>query len=184
MVPILFFLVVLAEAPPPPPVDEARFQHFMRVLPDAKEPARDGPDPVEIARLKALNPGHEREVEAVLDADARCTAPVRHIATLRMARAAADRLGPDKLDRMIAFYEGPDFPRFAKLTAPQPDGKPLAPAGQAELNRLIAAYPLEAFAEAMQSGSNAVFLDPEVGAGFAKCADTRLAAFEKAKLKE
>jgi len=182
--PLSLLLLALAAPASPPPVDEARFQHFLRVLPDGKEARASGPDPAELARLVKLNPGREKDVEAVLAADARCTAPAREAAVLRMARATADRLGPERLDRMIAFYEGPDLARFNALVPGRPGGKALSAAEQAELDRLLAAYPLRAFAEAMQASGNAVFTDEAVGAALAKCADARLAAFKRARLKE
>lgn len=181
---LLLLLAAIAAAPAPPPLDEARFQHFLRVLPDSTDAARAGADPSELARLVKLNPGREKDVEAILAADARCTAPARAAAVLRMARATAERLGPERLDRIIAFYEGPDFPRFVALVAGSADGKRLPDAQQAELDRLVAAYPIREFGEAMQSSGGAVFTDEAIGAVFAKCADARMAAFARAKLSE
>jgi hypothetical protein len=182
--PILSLAAFALLAAAPAPVDEARFQHFLKVLPDAKAAPSIGADPAETARLSKLNPGRQKEVEAVLAADARCTAPAREAAILHMARAAADRLGPERLDRMIAFYEGPDFPRFNALVDAQAGGKSLSPADKTEFDRLVAAYPLREFAEAMQVSGNALFTDEAVGAVFARCADARVAAFARAKLKE
>jgi len=173
-----------AHAAPPPPVDEARFQHFLKVLPDAKESPPAGADPAELAGLARRNPGREKEIEAILAADARCTAPARQAATLRMARATADRLGRERLDRMIAFYEGPDFARFAALGPDRPADKPLSAAEKAELDRIVAAYPLREFAEALRAGSDSLFTDAAIGAVFARCADARMAAFARAKLEE
>src|SRR5436305_12506490 len=104
--PALILLLAAIAAAPPPPVDEARFQHFLKVLPDSKDRPGAGADPGEVARLAARNPGRQKEIEAILAADASCTAPAREAAMLRMARATADRLGAERLDRMIAFYEG------------------------------------------------------------------------------
>jgi hypothetical protein len=182
--PALLLLLAAIAAAAPAPVDEARFQHFLKVLPDAKERPRTGVDPAEIVRLAKRNPGRAKEIEAILVADARCTAPGREAALLRMARATADRLGPEHLDRMIAFYEGPDFVRFAALGPDRPADKPLSAAEQAELDRLVAAYPLREFAEAMQASGDGLFTDPSVGGVFAKCAEARTAAFERAKLEE
>jgi hypothetical protein len=183
MPPVLLFLAALA-APTPPPVDEARFQHFLKVLPDARERPRAGADPADLERLAKRNPGREKEIEAILAADASCTAPAQAAAVLRMARATADRLGPERLDRMIAFYEGPDFTRFAALGPDRPADKPLSAAEQAELDRLVAAYPLREFAEAMRASGDGLFTDPAIGGAFAKCAEARMAAFERAKLEE
>jgi len=184
MAALLLLLAAMAAPALPPPVGEARFQHFLKVLPDAKERPRTGVDPAEVAALAKRNPGREKEIEAILAADASCTAPAREAALLRMARATADRLGPERLDRMIAFYEGSDFARFAALGPDRPADKPLSAAEKAELDRLAAAYPLREFAEAMQASGDGLFTDPAVGGVFAKCADTRLAAFERAKLRE
>jgi hypothetical protein len=187
---LLFVLAALAAPPaappppPPPPVDETRFQHFLKVLPDAKEPPRAGADPAEVARLAERHPGREKEIEAILAADARCTAPAREAAMLRMVHATADRLGPERLDRMIAFYEGPDFARFAALGPDRAADKPLSAAEKAEFDRIVAAYPLREFAEAMQASGDGLFTDPAIGAVFAKCADARAAAFQRAKLEE
>jgi hypothetical protein len=180
----LALLFAAIAAAPPPAVDEARFQHFLKVLPDAKERPRTGVDPAEVARLAKRNPGREKAIEAILADDARCTAPAREVAMLRMARATADRLGPERLDRMIAFYEGPDFARFAALGPDRPADKPLSAAEKAELDRLVAAYPLREFAEAMQASGDGLFTDPAVGGAFAKCAEARMAAFERAKIEE
>lgn len=182
--PALILLLAAIAAAPPPPVDEARFQHFLKVLPDSKDRPGAGADPAEVARVAARNPGRQKEIEAILAADASCTAPAREAAMLRMARATADRLGPERLDRMIAFYEGPDFARFAALGPDRPADKPLSAAEKAELDRLTAAYPLREFAEAMQASGDGLFTDPGIGGVFAKCADARMAAFQRAKLED
>jgi hypothetical protein len=182
--PGLLLLLAAITAASPPPLDEALFQHFLKVLPDAKEPPRTGADPAEVARLATLNRGRERDVETLLAADAACTAPVRQAAVLRMARATADRLGREKVDRMIAFYEGPGFVRWQELaSAVRADAAP-SPGERAEMARLTAAYPLQDFADALQAGSQVLFTDGGLGAAFSKCADARVAAFAKAGLKE
>lgn len=186
MTPLLLSLLALAAAPPsaPAPVDEARFQRFMEVLPETSSPAAPAANPAELAELAKLNPGRERDIAAVLEADARCTAPVSRGAVLRMAHIVADRLGPEKLDRMIAFYQSPDFKTIDRLAPRAAAGPALSDAEKAEMERIRAAYPLDAFAAAMQASANSIWEDPETAAGLAKCADSREAAFQRAKLRQ
>jgi hypothetical protein len=185
----LLALAAPPPAPPPPaapaaaaPVDEARFRRFIRVLPDSPEAAAPAPapDPAEAARLLSLNPGRERDIAAALQADARCTAPVGRAAVMRMMRHVANRLGPEKLDRMIAFYEGVDLKVFDRLGT---SAGTLAAADEAELARIRSAYPIDDFAAAMQESGNVMWEDAELMAASMKCADARKATFTRAKLR-
>jgi hypothetical protein len=185
---LLLPLLALAAAPPPPPpapVDAARFDRFVRALPDSPGGPTAGaaPDPAEAERLAKLNPGREREIAAALRAEAECTAPLSREAVLKMMHGVADRLGPSRLDRMIAFYEGADYKAFDRLGARSAAGEPLSAAETAELDRIRSAYPLDEFAAAMQASGNAIWTDPALAAGFSRCADSREQAFRKAKLR-
>jgi len=192
MISLLLSLLALAPptpAPPQPaapaavPVDEARFRHFIRVLPDSPDSASapPAPDPLEAARLAKLNPGRERDILALLRTDAECSAPLGRDSVLRMMRRVADRLGPEKLDRMIAFYEGADLKAFDRIGAA---GGARSAADQAELDRILSAYPLRDFAAAMEEGGKAMWDDAELMAASMKCSEARDAAFRKAKLRD
>jgi|GEM_PF-3462965 len=189
MISLLLPLLALAAAPPAPPppasppVDEARFQRFVRVLPDSPATAAAAPpaaDPLEAVRLAKLNPGRERDILALLRADAQCTAPIERAAVLRMMRHVADRLGPEKLDRMIAFYESADLKVLDRLGA---SGAALSAADEAELARLQSAYPIGDFAAAMEESGKAMWEDAELLDASMKCSAVRDAAFKKAKLR-
>jgi hypothetical protein len=188
LLPLLALAAAPPSAPPPPaaaPVDEARFQRFIAVLPDSASLEREtpAPDPAEKARLVALNPGRERDVAAALQAEAVCTAPLSREAVLKMMHAVADRLGPEKLDRMIAFYGSADFKILDRLASPDASGPPSSAAETAEMDRIRAAYPIDDMAAAMDSSGGVIWQDPALAAGFEKCADAREAAFTKAKLR-
>jgi len=188
MMSLLLSLLALAppaSAPPPaaaPAVDDARFQHFIRVLPDSPDSASAPPaaDPLEAARLAKLNPGRERDILALLRKEAECSAPLGRDAVLRMMRHVADRLGPEKLDRMIAFYESADLKVFDRLGAA---GGARSAADQAELDRILSAYPLHDFAAAMDESGKAMWEDTELMEASMKCSEARDAAFRKAKLR-
>ena len=155
MLPILAALLlaatdpVPAEAPSPALVDR-----FMAAIPDAQRLTQVDrtADPAELARLSRLNPGKAEAIRPVLEAYAACSSPINNAISELGLRFAARQLGRAKLEQLIRFYEGEDFRRLAVLAPRMEAGQTLAAAEQAELDRILAAYPLAEFNAVLTAG--------------------------------
>src|SRR4051794_3101644 len=97
---------VSAPAQTAAPVSEAMVDRLIRALPHQEE-FKIVPkfDEQQLARLQALNPGHDQDIRSILMAHATCMAHPTEEATMRALRAVARNLGAEKLGRLIAFYE-------------------------------------------------------------------------------
>ncbi|MFN3724868.1 MAG: hypothetical protein ACK4SZ_01050 [Allosphingosinicella sp.] len=144
--------VAQADAPPPPELVE----RFIAALP---QPQRrlDEVDSATLDRLKALNPGRENDLRPILQAHAFCTAPLMRGSTDRMLHQVAARLGAANLEALIRFYEGSDLARFGTLA----EKTDRTAEESAEFERLMSAYPVEAFMEAMQASAASALFDDE-----------------------
>jgi hypothetical protein len=145
VLPILAALLIAVPNPAPAePPSEALVDRFMTAIPDADrlEQMDRTADPAELERLSRLNSGKTDEIRPVLEAYAACASPINNEIGRSGLRFAAQQLGRAKLEQLIRFYEGEDFRRFAALGSRLEAGETLAPAEQAELDRIMAAYPL------------------------------------------
>jgi hypothetical protein len=179
----LFAAVLLAAAPlsaaaaqPPAPtaeVSEALIQRLIASFPDQEQlSAGEGiADANLLGRLEAVNPGRGERIRSILIENSRCTAPVYRAGVVAMFRATAQRLGTAKVERLIVFYEGPDFPRFRDLVERSQRGEALTGPEQAEIGRIAAAYPLEDFYTAFQAVAPPEGLDPTGLDGLRRCAN-------------
>ena len=163
-----------AEAPPSPQLVE----RFIAALPERQNPIGQV-DPAELARFAQLNPGREGDIHPILEAHARCTAPVREASTNLMLRLVAARLGTTSVEALIRFYEGPDLLRFGALAAKTDRSAE----ENAELERLQRAYPLEALMEAMQTAGMDAFNDDSFFNAMDACDRTRDGALAGARLR-
>ena len=148
MLPILVALLVAATEPVPAEAPSpALVERFMAAIPDAQRLSQvDGTaDPAELARLSRLNPGKAEAIRPVLEAYAACSSPINNAISEAGLRFAAQQLGRAKLEQLIRFYEGEDFRRLAALTPRLEAGQTPTAADQAELERILAAYPLAEF---------------------------------------
>ena len=190
LLPILFTLVsptvAAAQTPAAPAVPGSVFQAFLAALPDAqrlKAPSRT-PDPKELARLTALNPGKAARLRAILGQYEACIGPASDKAKDGMFRQVAATLGEQKVRALTAFYTGPEFKRFEALFAPRPGGETLAVAEQAEADALFAKYPVVQFRDAMLAagqmlGSDGAFIDVIMA-----CSMTREEALDREGLRQ
>ncbi|MET1110255.1 MAG: hypothetical protein ABWX67_01880 [Allosphingosinicella sp.] len=175
---------VLAQAAPAAPSD-ALVERFLAAIPDRDEIAAVASqiDAGELSRLVALNPGKEAKVRSILQSNLACTGPAVTEGTLRMLRTVARDLGAERLQKIISFYEGPDYAAFAAL-APRMQNNPApSAADKAALAKLMAAYPLQAFLEQMNRAAEIVAADPAFVAAGRKCATEQMEALEAAGLK-
>jgi hypothetical protein len=173
----------LAAAQAPAPAPPALVDRFMSVLPDAgklKEVGR--PDPEMLRSLKALNPGKESRVEAILVAQEACLSPVANRTSERLMREIAAQFGEAKLQKLISFYDGPDLARLDALAANSESARTAADLG--EMQTILERYGLMELHVAM-SNLPAKFIDD---AAFMKalesCASAREQAFAREQLVE
>lgn len=166
------------------PAGEALIDRFMLVIPGADriEQADLAPDPVEIERLTGLNPDHGDDVREVLAEFARCSAPARVQLRESGLRMVARQLGDEKLGRLIAFYESEDMARFDALMARTSQGETLSAGDQAELERIMTAYPLTEFAEAFNPFNPALWQEVPL-AEITRCENSRDEAFARLGLR-
>jgi hypothetical protein len=161
----LFWTATGAFGQAPVPPDDAAIERFMKVLPDAETlDDEQAPDPDELARLRAINPGREAQVEAIMTTHSRCQSTLVNAKTAEMLRGIARDLGQEKVERLIAFYEGPDSPRVDYLFGRIENGEELSSAEQAEVDGLLARYPIEEMLDALDAlklkiAKDRVFLD-------------------------
>ena len=163
-----------AEAPPSPELVE----RFIAALPQPRRPL-DAIDSEELARLAQRNPGREGDIRPILEAHARCTAPVRQSSTERVFQGVAARLGTANVEALIRFYSGPDLARFGALA----EKTDKSTEENAELERLLAAYPMQAMMDAMQSSGMAIFDDDAFMSAMDACDRARVAELSRANLR-
>lgn len=179
MFPLLTSLAALlsmnqADAPPAPELVE-------RLIAALPEPQRrlDEVDPAALDRLVQLNPGREADLRAILQTHVRCTAPLMRASTDRMLHQVATHLGAANVEALIRFYQGPDLARFATLA----EKADKSPEEAAEFDRLLRAYPMEAFREAMQAASARLFEDEAFFVAMNACDSQQSEALARANLR-
>ena len=183
MIPILAALLLVATDPAPVGAPSpALVDRFMAALPDAhrlSEVDRTA-DPAELARLSRLNPGKADAIRPVLEAYAACASPINNAISESGLRFAAQQLGSAKLEQLIRFYEGEDVRRVVALTAQMGPGGTLPPAEQAELERILAAYPLAEF-NALLTGGMPEFFAAQTDriAALDRCTEAKEAALAR-----
>jgi hypothetical protein len=167
-------------------VSQALLDRFFAALPHQEEwSVKTDPDEGEVARLAALNPGRSAEVRAILAEHGRCFAPVARGATRRGLETIARRLGPAKLEALIALYGSEDFRRFDALGEVKAKGGALTPEQESAFGRFLADHPVAAeFAQAIGNVGPALAADEAFMSGLQGCAEARRVAFERAKLRE
>jgi hypothetical protein len=94
----------------------------------------------------------------------------------------ARQLGDEKLGRLIAFYEGEDKARLNALMARTSQGETLPAADEAELERIMSAYPLTEFAEAFNPFNPALWQEEPL-AEITRCENRRDEAFARLGLR-
>ena len=145
------------------PAGEALVDRFMAVIPDAQRlnQVDRTPNPEELAHLNRLNPGREATSDSYwpstrpANPTGRRTPPPR--ASFAGLPAGSTR---HKLGRLIQFYEGDDFRNFEALMRRSNGGATPSDADRAELERIMAAYPLMEYHEGFQAAYFTLFEDP------------------------
>ena len=184
ILPLLLAASLAAETPTAsgdqPQVSEATIERFLAALPNADrlEAGEPAADPAELERLGALNPGRIDEIRPVLERFEACTAPISRAGTRRVLRSIARQLGEEKVAQLIAFYEGEDFVRLDALMARTGQGATASAEEQAEMEQIMAAYPLNEFMQALQP-SNPLFWQDESMAEIIACHERRDQALER-----
>ena len=186
---LLFVQVHPASAQPAPAAQaapsEALIDRFIAVIPD-----RDQLDAVsteidsgELAALVALNPGKEAQVRSILEANLACSGEAISAGTLRMLRTVARDLGEARVQRLIEFYEGPDYAAFAALGLRM--GAAAAPSAEdrAAMAKLLEAYPLQAWLDRLNRAQEIIMADEGFMTAAMKCAEAQMNALEAAGLK-
>ena len=163
----------------PSPADEALTNRFVAALPPAR-PREIQPDPFELERLAELNRGREAEIGQVLEAEAACEAPLLARQTMTMLRGIARSLGREKVEALIAFYEGSDFDRFGELS--DRGEAALSDAERTEMAAIVSRYPLAEFNEAMWTTVPDMVADDPIMAELAACRTRRDEALGQAGL--
>jgi hypothetical protein len=100
----------------------------------------------------------------------------------RMLRSVAAGLGDEKLGRLASFYEGEDYHLFDGLRLRREEAGTLSEREQNELDRLLAAYPIMEYAEAMRAAFPAMLEDPAMER-LIQCGLDRAQAFERQGLR-
>jgi hypothetical protein len=164
---------------------EALIDRFIAILPD-----RDQIDSVdseidagELKALVALNPGKEAQVRSILQANLACTGPAITAGTLRMLRTVARDLGAEKLQRLVSFYEGPDFAKFKALAARMEGQATPSAEDKAAMAKLMGAYPLQAYHDRLNAAGEIIAADDGFMTAATKCASEQMTALEAAGLK-
>lgn len=175
----------MERVPAPPAPSEALVERFLAVLPDREQlSAVDTEiDAAELARLVALNPGKEAQLRPILQANLACTAPAISAGTLRMLRTVGRNLGAEKLQKLVAFYEGPDYAAFGTLAARMDGNADPTAADKAALAKYMETYPLQAFLDQMNRAGETIAADQVFMTAAMKCASEQVEALTAAGLK-
>ena len=180
------FFALQAQSVPPAPAapSEALVDRFIAAIPEWQDEAAETEiDAGELSRLAALNPGKEPQLRSILKANLACSGPAVAAVTMRMLRTIARELGSERLEKLIRFYEGPDYAAFEALatrmqgqTAPSAEDK-------AAMAKLMAAYPLQDFLDRMNRAPDMIAADQAFMTAAMKCASEQMEALEAAGLK-
>ncbi|TFI56979.1 hypothetical protein E2493_17450 [Sphingomonas parva] len=183
---LLAWPAAVAAQPPAASVPEAVFQKFLSVLPDAQrlKGTTHSADPEELAAIAGLNPGKEARVRAILDTYETCAGPANDKALEGMFRRVAGKLGPEKIGRLTAFYEGGDLARADALFGRLRAGETLPEAEQAQADALLAKYPLPEFGDAMMHAGQDLMNDRAFMDTMMACSVTREEAFDKEGIRQ
>ncbi|HEX9946669.1 MAG TPA: hypothetical protein VGA98_03935 [Allosphingosinicella sp.] len=173
-----------ARAAPAAP-SEALIDRFIAVLPDRDAIGAAGQeiDEAELGRLTALNPGKGAQVRSVLQSNLACTGPAITAGSLRMLRTVARNLGDAKLQKLVSFYEGPDYAAFGALAARMEGKTPPSAEDSAAMAKLMGTYPLQAFYDQLSRAEEIIAADPGFMTAAMKCATEQMDALEAAGLK-
>ncbi|HEX8626457.1 MAG TPA: hypothetical protein VF782_15450 [Allosphingosinicella sp.] len=174
----------LAQAPTAAP-SEALVERFVASLPDQEE-LRAVPteiDAAELSRLLALNPGKEPQLRSILKANLACTGPAVTAGTLRMLRTVARALGAERVQKLVSFYEGPDYAAFKALGLRMESGAVATPQDKGAMAKLMAAYPLQAFLDQMNRAGDIIAADEGFMTAAMNCASQQVDALTAAGLK-
>jgi hypothetical protein len=173
----------LAQAPETAP-SEALIDRFLGAIPDRDEFEKPQEiDPAELKQLVELNPGKEAQVRSVLKANLACTGPAITAGSRRMLRTVARNLGRAKVEKLLSFYEGPDYAAFGALAARMDEGKKPSAEDSAAMAKLMEAYPLQAFYEQLGRAEEIIAADEGFMTAAMNCASQQVDALEKAGLK-
>jgi hypothetical protein len=167
----------------PAPVADAQLDRLLAALPESATIAADAAEEAsELAHLAALNPWRGEEIKAILDAANACAHRQDRVAARVTVGAAAARLGPRKVERLIQFYGSRHYPALRALAHRAAARETLSAPEKEELRRAPSAYPVREFALAMQRATKQL-----VSAGraptYLACGADRDAAFERAALR-
>jgi len=164
---------------------EALIDRFIALLPDREkiEAVDSEIDAGELKALVALNPGKEPQLRSILQSNIACTGPAISAGTLRMLRTVARDLGAEKLQRLVSFYEGPDFARFTALAARMEGQATPSAEDKTAMARLMGAYPLQAYHDRLNDAGSIIADDDGFMTAAMKCASEQIAALEAAGLK-
>ena len=175
---VLAFAVQAPAAQGAATAGEALIDRFMAVIPDAQRLNRVDrtPNPEELAHLTRLNPGRDGDIGPVLAEHKACESIASNAATESLLRGIARRLDEDKLGRLIQFYEGDDLRNFEALMSRSNGGATPSDADRAELERIMAAYPLMEYHEGFQSAYFTLFEDPTYITALDRCSEAKRAA--------
>ena len=166
-------------------LSEALVDRFLAIIPDrdAIGAASAEVDSGELSGLVALNPGKEAQVRAILQASLPCSNEAITAGTLRMLRTVARELGQTRLQRLVSFYEGPDFAAFTALAARMEGNATPSPGDKAAMTKLMEAYPLQAYYDRLNRADEIIAADEGLMSAAMKCASEQMAALEAAGLK-
>jgi hypothetical protein len=132
-------------AAPVPPAPEALVDRYMAAIPQSRDEVNAGRAANEVARLLQANPGgDEAAVRAAVDALEACFSATLNANTDGAIRATVRAMGAEKLNRLIAFYTGPDHAAFAAIVDANEHGG-MSEAQRAERRRIEGSYPVLEF---------------------------------------
>jgi hypothetical protein len=172
-----------ASAQPAAPASDATITRFMAAVPPASRSATDRtPDPQDLARYNELNPGRAAEVRAALEEHEGCIGPIIAAGTERILRNIARELGEERVVRLTRFYESQDSHVFDRLSAREESS--LTEAERAEMDRIVAAYPLTEFLQEMANVRDRAGQDQVMMNGLSRCAAAMQTDFERRRLRE
>ncbi|HEV7659092.1 MAG TPA: hypothetical protein VGO55_04530 [Allosphingosinicella sp.] len=130
---------------PVPPSPEALVDRYMAAIPHNQDEVNAGRAENEVARLLQANPGgDEAAVRAAVGALESCFSSVLNANTDGAIRATVRAMGAEKLNRLIAFYTGPDHAAFAAIVDANEHGE-MTEAQRADRRRIESSYPVLEF---------------------------------------
>jgi hypothetical protein len=139
-------------------------------------------DKAEQEMLERLNPKRLTEIAEILSVHSKCLTPVINKFSVRLLQNVALQLSEEQIKSLTAFYNGPDYIKFAEIMKKSDSGEKTTDVENRFLAKTMATASMTDFANAMQEQQKLVGNNEDFVAEVTGCSLDKKAALIKAKI--